>query len=291
MNSIKTVSQKSTNEWSMIIRPSGGLFDFKLNELWAYRDLLYLLVRRDIITVYKQTLLGAFWFVIPPILNTIIYFVLFGLIARVSTDGTNPILFYLTGLIAWGYFSDCINRTASIFRTNASIFGKVYFPRLIVPLSSVISALIKFGVQLILLIGTLIFFLVRGENVNPQMDFFWLLPFLFVLMMFIGLALGIIISSLTTKYRDLSNMVPFAVQLLMYATPVIYPASVIPDKFQWILQINPLTPIIESIRFIFLGSDKISWSLLGYSFVFTLVTMIIGLVLFNKTERNFMDTV
>jgi len=287
----KTVSQKSTHEWNMIIRPSGGLFDLRLKELWEYRDLLYLLVRRDIITVYKQTLLGAFWFVLPPILNTVIYFVLFGVIAKVSTDGTNPILFYLTGLIAWGYFSDCISRTASTFRTNASIFGKVYFPRLIVPLSSVVSALVKFGVQLILLIGTLVFFLIRGENVHPQMTYVWLLPILLLMMMFTGLAFGIIISSLTTKYRDLSNMVPFAVQLLMYATPVIYPANVIPEKFQWILQINPLTPIIESIRYVFLGSDKISWPMLGYSFAFTLVTLFIGLILFNKTEKNFMDTV
>ncbi|MFM2285612.1 MAG: hypothetical protein RLZZ543_1109 [Bacteroidota bacterium] len=275
----------------MIIRPSGGLFDLKLKELWAYRDLLYLLVRRDIITVYKQTLLGAFWFIIPPILNTVIYFVLFGVIAKVSTDGTNPILFYLTGLISWGYFSDCINRTASTFRANSSIFGKVYFPRLIVPLSSVVSALIKFGVQLILLVAALLFFLVRGENVHPQYAYLWLLPILFVLMMLIGLAMGIIISSLTTKYRDLSNMVPFAIQLLMYATPVIYPASIIPSKYLWILQINPLTPLIESIRFIFLGSDSINWLMLCYSFLFTVVTMIIGLVLFNRTERDFMDTV
>lgn len=285
------MSNQSDKQWSMIIRPSGGLFDLKLKELWAYRDLLYLLVRRDIITVYKQTLLGAFWFIIPPILNTVIYFILFGVIAKVSTDGTNPILFYLSGLIAWGYFADCISRTATTFRSNASIFGKVYFPRLIVPLSSVVSALIKFGVQLILLIGALVFFLLRGEEVAPQYGYIWLLPVLLLMMMFTGLAFGIIISSLTTKYRDLSNMVPFAVQLLMYATPVIYPASVIPEKFQWILQINPLTPLIESMRFIFLGSDGISWPMLAYSFVFTVVTMFIGLVLFNRTERDFMDTV
>ncbi len=275
----------------MIIRPSGGLLDLKLRELWDYRDLLYLLVRRDIITVYKQTLLGAFWFVLPPILNTVIYFVLFGVIAKVSTDGTNPVLFYLTGLIAWGYFADCINRTSTTFRSNASIFGKVYFPRLIVPLSSVVSALIKFGVQLILLVTVLLFFLIRGENVHPQYAYLWLLPILLLMMMFSGLAFGIIISSLTTKYRDLTNMVPFAVQLLMYATPVIYPASIIPSKYLWILQINPLTPLIESMRFIFVGSDQINWLMLGYSLVFTIVTLFIGLLMFNRTEKDFMDTV
>jgi len=281
----------SNKHWDMIIRPSGGLFDLKLRELWDYRDLLYLLVRRDIITVYKQTLLGAFWFVLPPILNTVIYFVLFGVIAKVSTDGTNPVLFYLTGLIAWGYFADCINRTSTTFRSNASIFGKVYFPRLIVPLSSVVSALIKFGVQLILLVTVLLFFLIRGENVHPQYAYLWLLPILLLMMMFSGLAFGIIISSLTTKYRDLTNMVPFAVQLLMYATPVIYPASIIPSKYLWILQINPLTPLIESMRFIFVGSDQINWLMLGYSLVFTIVTLFIGLLMFNRTEKDFMDTV
>jgi lipopolysaccharide transport system permease protein len=281
----------SNKHWDMIIRPSGGLLDLKLRELWDYRDLLYLLVRRDIITVYKQTLLGAFWFVLPPILNTVIYFVLFGVIAKVSTDGTNPVLFYLTGLIAWGYFADCINRTSTTFRSNASIFGKVYFPRLIVPLSSVVSALIKFGVQLILLVTVLLFFLIRGENVHPQYAYLWLLPILLLMMMFSGLAFGIIISSLTTKYRDLTNMVPFAVQLLMYATPVIYPASIIPSKYLWILQINPLTPLIESMRFIFVGSDQINWLMLGYSLVFTIVTLFIGLLMFNRTEKDFMDTV
>lgn len=285
------MTSNSNKQWDMIIRPSGGLFDLKLRELWEYRDLLYLLVRRDIITVYKQTLLGAFWFILPPILNTAIYFVLFGVIAKVSTDGTNPILFYLTGLIAWGYFADCINRTSTTFRTNASIFGKVYFPRLIVPLSSVVSALIKFGVQLILLVAVLLFFLIRGENVHPQYAYLWLLPLLLLMMMFSGLAFGIIISSLTTKYRDLTNMVPFAVQLLMYATPVIYPASIIPAKYLWILHINPLTPLIESMRFIFIGSDQINWLMLGYSLVFTLVTLFIGLLMFNRTEKDFMDTV
>ena len=287
----KVVSTTKEQEWDMVIRPSRGLFDLRLKEIWHYRDLLFLLVRRDVVTVYKQTLLGAFWFILPPILNTVVYFIIFGVIAKVPTDGINPILFYLSGLIAWGYFADCISRTSQTFRANAGVFGKVYFPRLIVPLSSVMSAVIKFSVQLVLLIATLVFFVLRGDTANPQLAYIWLLPILLGLMMLMGLAFGILISALTTKYRDLSNMVPFGVQLLMYATPVIYPASIIPDKYRWILEINPLTSLIESFRFIFLGTDSISWPLLAYTTIFTFVLLIIGLVLFNRTEKDFMDTV
>lgn len=285
------VTQNNDNNWDLIIRPKRGLLDFRLGELWNYRDLLLLLVRRDIVTVYKQTLLGAFWFVLPPVLNTIIYFIIFGLIARVPTAGINPILFYLSGLIAWGYFADCVGRTSMTLRANASVFGKVYFPRLIVPLSSVVSAVVKFGIQLLLLAGVLVFYVLRGDEANPQIQYLWVLPLLLLLMMLMGLGLGIIISSLTTKYRDLSNMVPFAIQLLMYATPVIYPASVIPEKYRWLMEINPLSSIIEAFRFIFLGTDRISWPLLAYSFIFTAILLFIGLILFNKTEKNFMDTV
>jgi lipopolysaccharide transport system permease protein len=282
---------EKSEDWTLVIKPKSNLFDFQLKQLWEYRDLLFLLVRRDIVTVYKQTLLGFFWFILPPILNTLTYFIIFGLIAKVSTDGTNPILFYLTGVISWGYFADCINRTSTTFRTNASIFGKVYFPRIIVPISSVASALVKFAIQIGLLIAVVSYFYFTENNVFPQFKYIWLLPIIIILMAFYGLAIGIIISSLTTKYRDLSNLVPFAVSLLMYATPVIYPSSIIPEKFKWIIQINPLTPLIESFRFIFLGSDQISWWQLIYCFVFTIVLFVIGLVLFNKTEKTFMDTV
>jgi len=285
------MNSKKSEDWSLVIKPKSSLFDFQLKQLWEYRDLLVLLVRRDIVTVYKQTLLGFFWFILPPILNTITYFIIFGLIANVSTDGINPILFYLSGVISWGYFADCINRTSTTFRTNASIFGKVYFPRLIVPISSIASALIKFAIQIGLLVGVTAYFYFKESNVFPQFQYLWLLPFIIILMAFSGLALGIIISSLTTKYRDLSNLVPFAVSILMYATPVIYPLSIIPEKYKWIIQLNPLTPLIESFRFIFLGSDQISWWQLLYCLVFTTILFIIGLVLFNKTEKTFMDTV
>jgi len=285
------MNSEKSEEWTLVIKPQSKLFDFQLKQLWEYKDLLFLLVRRDIITVYKQTLLGFFWFILPPILNTVTYFIIFGLIANVSTDGMNPILFYLSGVISWGYFADCINRTSTTFRTNASIFGKVYFPRLIVPISSIASALIKFAIQIGLLILVTAYFYFKENNVLPQFQYIWLLPVIIGLMAFSGLALGIIISSLTTKYRDLSNLVPFAVSLLMYATPVIYPSSIIPQQYKWIIQINPLTPLIESFRFIFLGSGHISWWQLLYCLVFTTILFIIGLVLFNKTEKTFMDTV
>jgi lipopolysaccharide transport system permease protein len=283
-------SEDKTN-WNLIIKPKGGLIDLNLKELWAYRDLLFLLVRRDIVTVYKQTLLGFFWFIIPPVLNALTYLVIFGLFAKVETGADNIILFYLIGVIAWSYFSDCINRTATTFRANASVFGKVYFPRLIVPLSSVISALIKFLVQLAFLFCIIAWFAATGNAPNIQWGLVAILPVLLLIMMFTGMSFGLIISSLTTKYRDLSNIVPFAVQFLMYATPVIYPASFFPEKYQWIFNWNPISPLIEMFRHVLLGTDRFNIAHLGYSLGFSIVCFFVGMVLFSKTERNFMDTV
>jgi len=283
---------KTEDEWTFVIKPEKGLFDLRLGELWAYRDLLFLLVRRDTITVYKQTLLGFFWFIIPPVLNSLVYIIIFGFLAKLETGSDNIILFYLCGVISWGYFADCINRTATTFRTNASVFGKVYFPRLIVPLSSVLSALVKFGVQFLFLLAVILFFLFFTDNhPNIQWQFIWLLPVILLLMALSGLSYGLIISSLTTKYRDLSNIVPFAIQFLMYATPVIYSYDSIPDAWKWIFDVNPISPMVEIFRFIFLGSDRLNFLQLSYSIGFTAVTLIVGLVLFNRTERNFMDTV
>ena len=285
------VHSEQKTSWSLVIKPKGGLIDFNLKELWAYRDLLFLLVRRDIITVYKQTLLGFFWFIIPPVLNALTYLVIFGLFAKVETGADNIVLFYLIGVITWSYFSDCINRTATTFRANASVFGKVYFPRLIVPLSSVISALIKFLVQLAFLIVVIAWFAVSGNAPNIQWNLIAILPILLLIMMFTGMSFGLIISSLTTKYRDLSNIVPFAVQFLMYATPVIYPASFFPEKWQWIFNWNPISPLIEMFRYVMLGTDRFNIMHLGYSVAFSILCFIIGLMLFSRTERNFMDTV
>ena len=283
-------SEQKTN-WNLVIKPKGGIIDFNLKELWAYRDLLFLLVRRDIVTVYKQTLLGFFWFILPPVLNAATYLIIFGFFAKVETGADNIILFYLIGVIAWSYFSDCINRTSTTFRANASVFGKVYFPRLIVPLSSVISALVKFLVQLAFLVCVIAWFAISGNAPHIQWNLVGVIPVLLIIMMFTGMSFGLIISSLTTKYRDLSNIVPFAVQFLMYATPVIYPASFFPEKYQWIFNWNPISPLIEMFRFILLGTDRFNLMHLGYSIVFSMICFIVGLILFSRTERNFMDTV
>lgn len=283
--------EQQTGNWSLIIRPKKGLFDFRFKEIWDYRDLLGLLVRRDIVTVYKQTLLGFFWFIIPPVLNALTYLVIFGLFAKVETGSSNMMLFFLAGVIAWGYFADCINRTSGTFRANASVFGKVYFPRLIVPLSSVVSALVKFMVQLAFFIALLIWF--SFSSFPPDINFhrLWLLPVILLLMGLTGLGFGIIISALTTKYRDLSNIAGFAVQFLMYLTPVVYPYTFFPEKYRWIFDLNPMSPLIELFRNIFLNTDRFEPGLLLYSAGFTGVILLIGLVLFSRVEQNFMDTV
>lgn len=284
-------TEEHSKGWDLIIRPKKGLLDIHLKDIWEYRDLLSLLVRRDIVTVYKQTLLGFFWFIIPPVLNALTYLVIFGVFAKVETGSSNTILFFLGGVIAWGYFSDCINRTSGTFRANASVFGKVYFPRLIVPLASVISALIKFLVQLAFFLFVMSWFAFAGKLPDIQWSHLWLLPIVLLLMGLVGLAFGIIISALTTKYRDLSNIVPFAVQFLMYVTPVVYPYTFFPEKVRWIFDVNPISPLIEIFRFIFLGSDRLEYMHLLYCGGFTIVVLFIGLILFHKTEQNFMDTV
>jgi lipopolysaccharide transport system permease protein len=288
---VNTVTDANDTSWNLILKPKGKLIDFNFKDLWDYRDLLILLVRRDIVTVYKQTLLGFFWFIIPPVLNALTYVIIFGLFAKVPTGSDNLILFYLSGVIAWGYFADCINRTSSTFRTNASIFGKVYFPRLIVPMASVLSALVKFFVQFAFLIVVMAYFGITGFAPNVQWQIIWVLPFILLLMALSGMAIGLIISSLTTKYRDLSNIVPFAVQFLMYATPVIYPYTFFPENLRWIFDWNPLSPMIEIFRHLLMGTDRLNLLQLGGSALFTVVLLFIGLVMFNKTERNFMDTV
>ena len=285
------MTETNDSSWNLIIKPKGKLLDFNFKDLWEYRDLLVLLVRRDIVTVYKQTLLGFFWFIIPPVLNALTYVIIFGLFAKVPTGSNNLILFYLSGVIAWGYFADCINRTSSTFRANASIFGKVYFPRLIVPMSSVISALVKFFVQFAFLLVVMGYFGIIGDAPAVQFHLIWALPIVLLLMALSGMAIGLIISSLTTKYRDLSNIVPFAVQFLMYATPVIYPYTFFPENLRWIFDWNPLSPMIEIFRHLLMGSDRFNLLQLGGSALFTAVLMLIGLILFNRTERNFMDTV
>jgi len=280
----------SDSEWTLEIKPVSGWFNFHLKDVWRYRDLLLMFVKRDFVSVYKQTILGPFWFFLQPILTTITFTVVFGNIAKIPTDGVPPILFYMTGIVCWSYFSDCLTRTSSTFISNANIFGKVYFPRLVTPLSNVISLLIKFAIQLFLLVVFLIYFKSNGSDVNPNI-YILLTPYLILLMAGLGLGFGIIVSSLTTKYRDLTFLVSFGVQLLMYATPVIYPLSVLPEKYRWIVMANPMTAIVETFRFAFLGSGTFSPENLIYSTVFMLVILGLGIIVFNRVEKTFMDTV
>jgi lipopolysaccharide transport system permease protein len=299
---------------TLVIEPHRSLFDWKLREVWRYRDLLRMFIRRDFVANYKQTILGPLWFFIQPLLTTIVFTVIFGNIAGISTDGMPKILFYMSGITIWNYFSDCLTKTSTVFRDNQSLFGKVYFPRLIMPLTLVISGLIKFGIQFLLFAGFLIYFLVGTDaNIKPN-EYMLLTPYLLLLMAMISMGAGMIISALTTKYRDLVFLMTFGVQLLMYATPVIYPISALRDKMLPIgeggisaarlIELNPLSGIVETFRFAFLGAGdsavqsgvqagagEFSWMLLVYSSVFAIVMLAVGTLIFNKVERSFIDTV
>jgi lipopolysaccharide transport system permease protein len=280
-------------EHSWTIEAKASLFDLKLKEVWAYRDLLWLLVRRDFVSFYKQTILGPLWFFIQPLFTTIIFTFIFGNLAGISTDGLPKPLFYMAGITAWNYFADCLTKTSTVFRDNAGIFGKVYFPRLIMPLSIVVSNLVRFGVQMILFLVMMGYYYFTGAHFNIS----WaisLFPAVVILMALLGLGTGMIISALTTKYRDLAFLVGFGVQLLMYATTVIYPLSTALEKYPkyaWIIEYNPMTPIIETFRYGFLGEGSFDWGSLGYATAVTLILLVFGIVIFNKVERNFVDTV
>lgn len=286
-DSIYTIENQ---DWTMIIEPQRSLFDLRLGELWRYKDLVSLFVRRDFVSVYKQTILGPLWYLIQPMLTTLTFTVIFGQIANLPTDGLPQFLFYMSGTVVWSYFADCLNKTSNTFVQNAGLFGKVYFPRLAVPISILISNLVTFAIQLTLFIVFMFFFLWTGNRVNPNW-YLLLLPLLILMMAGLGLGFGIIISSLTTKYRDLRFLVQFGVQLMMYATPVIYPVSSIPEKFRWIILANPMTSIVETFRYAFLGAGTVSWNQLLYSFGFMLVVVFLGSIIFNRVEQTFMDTV
>ncbi len=280
-------------EYHWTIEAKASLFDLKLNEIWAYRDLLWLLVRRDFVSFYKQTILGPLWFFIQPLFTTIIFTFIFGNLAGISTDGLPKPLFYMAGITAWNYFADCLTKTSTVFKDNAGIFGKVYFPRLIMPLSIVASNLVRFGVQMLLFILMMAYYYFTGANFTIT----WaisLFPVIVILMALLGLGAGMMISAMTTKYRDLAFLVSFGVQLLMYATTVIYPLSEAINKYPayaWIIEYNPMTPIIETFRYGFLGEGSFSWGSLGYAGGITLALLVSGIVVFNKVERTFVDTV
>lgn len=286
------VTQSTTphEEWDLIIRPKRSWWNLRLGELWRYRDLILLFVWRDFVAVYKQTILGPLWYVIQPILTTSVFTVIFGNIAKLPTDGLPPFLFYLAGNTVWGYFSTCLVNTSNTFTSNAGIFGKVYFPRLSVPISVVISNLLSFGIRVGLFLAFLAYFLLAGSAVQPNL-WLLLLPVLILIMAGLGLGLGIIVSSLTTKYRDLQQLMGFGVQLLMYATPVIYPLSSVYGIWRWLLLANPMTGVIEIFRLGFLGSSALEPLYLLYSAGFAVVVLLVGMLIFHHVETTFMDTV
>lgn len=278
-------------EWSMIIRPHEKLWKVDLGEIWAYRDLIELFVKRNIVVVYKQTILGPIWYLIQPVLTVIMNMVVFGGIAHMSTDGVPQALFYLAGNVCWFYFSDCLNQTSNTFLANQAIFGKVYFPRMVVPISTVISNLLRFGVQLGLFIAVYLYFLISGTDVCPNWTILTV-PILIVMIAGLSLGFGILISSMTTKYRDFTVLFSFIVSLWMYATPIVYPLSMVTnDKLRTLLMLNPMTSIIEAFKYATLGQGYFSWGALGYSFAFMTVLLVWGIVVFNKVQRSFMDTV
>lgn len=278
------------SEWTTIISPRNSLFDLKLDEVWRYRDLMTLFVRRDLVAQYKQTILGPLWYFIQPLLTTLMFTVVFGNIAGISTDGIPPMLFYLAGITNWNYFAECLNKTATTFKTNQGIFGKVYFPRLVVPLAVVITSLLKYGIQMILFLGFYFYFIIKGAPVSPN-EMAFLFPLLVIILAGLGLGFGLLFTSMTTKYRDLVFLLTFGVQLAMYATPVIYPLSEIPADYHWLAVLNPMTSVIETFKYGFLGRGTFEWSYLVYSLGFMVLVLLSGIAIFNKTEKNFMDTV
>ena len=284
------MAEDSNEQWDTVIEGKSSLFDLKFREVWNYRDLLLSFVKRDFVSFYKQTVLGPLWFFIQPIFTTIVFTFIFGNLAGLSTDGLPQPLFYLAGITAWNYFSDCITKTSTVFKDNANIFGKVYFPRIIMPLSIVTSNLLRFGVQMLLFLAMMGYFAVIGAEFHITWAIV-LLPILILMMASLGLGIGLIITAMTTKYRDLSFLVTFGVQLLMYVTTVIYPLSAAPEKYKKFIELNPMTGIIETFRYSFLGKGDFSFWNLGYCGLVTLVIFILGVVIFNKTEKNFVDTV
>lgn len=278
------------DDWTVVIKPKTRLFELKLREVWQYRDLIYMFLKRNFNSAYKQTILGPLWFLITPLMSSSMFTVIFGQIARISTDGVPQFLFYLAGNTAWGYFSTCLTSTSHTFTSNAGLFGKVYFPRLVSPLTTVIYALLSFFIQLALMFVIMGIFALRGIYVCPNI-YALMLPLMIAEMALMGMGFGIIISSVTTKYRDLAILVSFGVSLWMYATPVVYPISQIPQELYHIFMLNPMTPLVNNFRYALLGSGTFEWGYWGLSWIVTAVVLFFGIIIFNKVEKTFMDTV
>ena len=278
-------------DWTLVIRPRERLWNVDFREIWRYRDLIELFVRRNIVVQYKQTVLGPLWYLIQPVLTVIMNMVVFGGIARMSTDGVPQPLFYMAGNVCWFYFADCLNQTSRTFTDNQAMFGKVYFPRLVVPIATVVSNLLRFAIQLALFAVLYLYFLLSGSSISPG----WLvllLPLLIVMLAGLGLGFGILVSSMTTKYRDLTILFTFIVQLWMYGTPIVYPLSSVPEgALRTLILANPMTPVVEAFKYVTLGQGYFSLLALGYSLAFMAVLLVLGIVVFNKVQRSFMDTV
>ena len=277
-------------DWDIIIKPQTSIFEIDLKEIWRYRDLLMMFVIRDIVTFYKQTILGPLWFFIQPLFTTLMFIVVFSGLAGISTNGLPQGLFYMAGILCWNYFSDCLIRTSTTFKENQQIFGKVYFPRIVVPLSIIIANLVRFGIQFILFIAIYLYYLLQGVSVHPNSGVLFF-PVLILIMAGLALGFGMIITAMTTKYKDLVFLVQFGVQLWMYATPVIYPLSATPEKYRWLIVANPMTAVVETFKYGFLNQQSFEISHLLYSFVFMILILSVGTLVFNKVEKGFMDTI
>ena len=276
--------------WDLVIKPKSGWFDIHLGEIYRYRDLIFMFVKRDYVTFYKQTILGPLWYIIQPLVNTLVFTIIFGKVAKISTDGIPPFLFYMAGTVCWGYFATCLQLTSNTFVKNAQIFGKVYFPRLTIPVANVIIGLLQFGIQFVMFLGFLFYFLWQGSEVNPNFLIFTM-PLILLQMAVLGLGFGLLISSITAKYRDLTFAMGFVIQLWMYATPIIYPLSIVPENYRLLAALNPMTSIVESFRAAFLGTSSIEPVHVAISVTITLLVFILGIIMFSRVEKTFMDTV
>lgn len=290
MNADYTTGENKEKKWTEVIEPKVHLLDLKLVELWRYRDLVMMFVRRDFVANYKQTILGPLWFFIQPLLTSLTFFIIFSKVAKVNTEGPSPILFYLAGLTIWNYFAESLTKTATVFKDNAQIFGKVYFPRLTMPLSIVIASLVKFVIQMALFLAVWLYYLLTTSQLHPNV-YLLLVPLLVVQMGLLALGVGMIISAMTTKYKDLIFLLTFGVQLMMYAAPVIYPLSTVSEKYKWLVVANPVSSIVETFRYAFLGYGSFRWDYLAYSALATLLLLFVGTIVFNKVEKSFADTV
>ena len=281
---------KKVDNWDLIITPNRGYFEFHFNEIWNFRDLLLIFIRRDIITQYKQTILGPLWIVIPPILTTLVFTIFFGNIAGISTDGIPNVLFYMAGIINWNFFSTALTSTSNTLAGNVGIFGKAYFPRIIVPLSTIASSFLRYFIQFGIFLFILTYFsFFKSANFAIQYQLLWVLPMLIFIMAIMGLGFGLLFSASTAKYKDLRFLIGFGVRLMMYASTVIFPLSIIPEKYKWIILGNPMSSIIESFMYVFFGMGVLDFKYLGYSFLIALSIFFLGYIFFNKVEQKFID--